>query len=129
MKRAIILVDHGSRRHEANMIVADLAAMVAERVADDTVVTYAHLELAEPDIATALQACADAEVEEVIVHPLMLTPGRHATEDIPRIVKERAADHPGLRCRVTAPLGAHGGIADAVLDRCACEDIGAEDRG
>ena len=129
MKRAIILVDHGSRRDEANTMVADVAAMVAERAGDEVVVTYAHMELAEPDIGTALQACVDAGVEEVIVHPLMLAPGRHATEDVPRIVKEHAEDHPGLRYRVTAPLGAHAGVADAVIDRCGLGSQGSETPG
>jgi len=48
----------------------------------------------------------------------MLTPGRHATEDIPRMVAELSEEFPHLRCRVTPPLGAHSGVAKAVLDRC-----------
>ena len=116
--RAIVLVDHGSRREEANLMVVDLAALMAEQLPADVMVTYAHMELAEPDLRTAIQACVDAEVDEVIVHPLMLTPGRHAIEDIPRMVKELSQDFPSLHFRVTPPLGAHLGVAKAVLARC-----------
>ncbi|MEN8184669.1 MAG: CbiX/SirB N-terminal domain-containing protein, partial [Myxococcota bacterium] len=51
------------------------------------------------------------------VHPLFLAPGRHSTRDIPTRAQRAAARHPDLRVRVGAPLGAHPGIVDAILDR------------
>jgi sirohydrochlorin ferrochelatase len=115
-KLAILLVDHGSRRAEANACLEEIAQLVQARVGADVFVCHAHMELAEPDIAHALQACADANITDLVVHPYMLTPGRHAREDIPRLVAQAA--YPGLRTRVTEPLGVHPALAEAVLDRC-----------
>ena len=57
----IILVDHGSKRAEAN----DLLLEVTEMFRRDTgaaIVEPAHMELAEPSIAQAVQRCVDRGV-------------------------------------------------------------------
>lgn len=116
MRRAIVLVDHGSRRSEAN---AQLEA-VAERVrarAPDVTVHVAHMELAPPTIADALDACAAEGAREVVVHPFFLGPGRHTIQDIPAQVGEAAARHPRLAVRISAPLGPHEKLVDIVLER------------
>ena len=118
MKRAILLVDHGSRRNEANALLDEIAALVAARSPDDIVRT-AHMELAAPSIAQGLAACAAAGAEEVVVHPYFLGPGDHASSDIPRLVAKAAADHPLLRVSVSAPLGPHPKMVDVILDRVA----------
>lgn len=86
------------------------------------IVRHAHMELAAPSLVDAMDACVEAGAEKVVVHPYFLTPGRHATSDIPRMAKEAAARHPGLEVRVTAPLGVHPLLASIVLDRCAESD-------
>jgi sirohydrochlorin ferrochelatase len=48
----------------------------------------------------------------------MLAPGRHASEDIPRLVKEAASGSPDVSYRVTEPLGVHELLGRVVLDRC-----------
>lgn len=119
-KRAILLVDHGSRRAAANENLNHVAALVRERApADIEYVAAAHMELASPTIADGLAECVDAGAGEVIVMPYLLAAGRHATEDIPRMAREAAEAHPGLSVRVTAPLGVHGLLADLVLERVA----------
>jgi sirohydrochlorin ferrochelatase len=116
VKRAILLVDHGSRRPEANAQLEQLAALVGERV-PDTIVRFAHMELATPDIATAIAQCAAAGARELVVHPYFLAPGNHSTHDIPRQVNEAAGRHPGLTVRVSEPLGLHPKLVDVILDR------------
>jgi sirohydrochlorin ferrochelatase len=118
VKRAILLVDHGSRRPEANAQLEAVAAEVAKR-APDVFVTCAHMELAPPDIAAGIAACAGAGADAVVVHPYFLAPGRHTTRDIPRLVREAAALHPGLDVRVSEPLGLHPKLVEVVLDRVA----------
>lgn len=95
-----------------------------ERVAEavrrrlpDRLVYVAHMELATPDIRAAVDACAAAGVDEVVVHPYFLVPGRHASRDIPRLAREAASRHPGLRMRVSEPLGIHEGLVQTVVDR------------
>lgn len=116
MRPAILLVDHGSRRPEANAQLETLAGELRAR-APDRLVAVAHLELAEPTIAQAIDACVVAGATEVVVHPYFLSPGMHTSRDIPRIVAEAAARHPGLRARVSAPLGLHPKLVDVVLER------------
>jgi len=116
VKRAILLVDHGSRRKLANEQLERMAELVAERV-PDTIVHIAHMEIAEPDIAHGVDACVADGASEIVVHPFFLAPGNHSTNDIPRLVRETAARHPGLRVRVSEPLGPHPKLVDVILDR------------
>ena len=114
MKRALLLVDHGSREPEAQAALAKLAAELRAR-APGRAVYVAHLELAPPSIAEAIAACAADGVVDLVVHPFFLAPGRHAAKDVPAQVGAAAAAHPTLRVRTTAPLGASAGIADLIL--------------
>jgi sirohydrochlorin ferrochelatase len=116
VKRAIVLIDHGSRRAEANAQLETVAAEVRQRCPDD-VVACAHMELAEPDLAQAVAACIESGAREIVVHPYFLGPGRHTQEDIPRMVEQIAREHPEVAIRVSDPLGVHPGVIDAVLDR------------
>ena len=116
MKRAILLVDHGSRRNQANEQLERMAELVAER-APDAIVHFAHMEIAEPDIARGVDACAADGADEIVVHPYFLAPGNHSASDIPRLVREAAARHPGLRVSVSEPLGLHPKLVDVILDR------------
>ena len=53
----------------------------------------------------------------VIAHPFMLAAGLHASETIPELVRAAAEKHEGVRVELAAPLGAHPGLADAVVAR------------
>ena len=116
--RAILLIDHGSRRAEANMLLGEVAARVKERLGEDAIVEASHMEIAEPTIAQGFARCVELGASMVVAHPFMLAPGRHVQEDLPRMVAEAAAAHEGVRFVLARPLGAHDGIIDAVVDRC-----------
>jgi sirohydrochlorin ferrochelatase len=124
---AILLVDHGSRRPEANRVVEAVAAAVQGR-SPDRVVRVAHLELAEPDVGAGIDACVAAGADRIDVHPYFLGPGNHTSRDIPRLVGEAARRHPGVRVRISAPLGFHEKLADLVLERIAQLDEAPERR-
>ena len=112
----IILVDHGSMRPEAN----DLLLEVTEMFRRDTgaaIVEPAHMELAAPSIAQAVQSCVDRGATRVIIHPYFLAPGRHSTSDIPRLVEEAAREAGGVPFTVTEPLGLDSRIGEVVLQR------------
>jgi len=53
----------------------------------------------------------------VVIHPYFLLPGRHWSDDIPRLAASAAARHPGVHWLVTAPLGLHEGLAGVIDDR------------
>lgn len=112
----MVIVDHGSRRAESN----DLLLKVAEafQVATGcTIVEPAHMELAEPSIATAFDRAVSQGARLVVVHPYFLSPGRHWRQDIPHLAAQAAARHPGVEHLVTAPLGLHPLMLQIMQDR------------
>ncbi len=116
MKKAILLVDHGSRRDEANELLVSVAALVRERRPHE-IVEIAHMEIAQPSIAAGIANCVAAGAGAIVIHPYFLGPGRHTQESIPELVEEASAQHPGLEIRIGQPLGLHEGLIDAVIDR------------
>ena len=119
--KAILLIDHGSRRTEANEMLECMANLVQALVGDAAVVRYAHMELAEPDIATGFRSCVEAGATEVVAFPYMLSPGRHATSDIPSLVAEAAEAHPGVEWTVTTAFGVHEKLGEVILMRAGLE--------
>jgi sirohydrochlorin ferrochelatase len=116
MSRALLIVDHGSRRREANEQFEELARMLRNRLPNDVVLT-AHLELVPPTIGEGIDACVAGGADTIIVHPYFLGPGRHTTRDIPDQVAEAMKRHPNIRVRVSEPLGLHPKLVDVILDR------------
>ena len=117
-KTGMIVIDHGSRRAEAN----DMLPLVAERLfkqADGKYVTVqaAHMELADPTMDQAFDACVEAGAEHVVIVLFFLSPGRHSTEDIPRQAQAAASRHTGVTWAVSGPLGDDERIASVLLDR------------
>ncbi len=121
--RALLIVDHGSRRAESNDMLPQMATLVQQRVGPSVLVAWAHMELAQPDIAQVFRQCVDAGAREVVVVPYMLGPGRHATEDIPRLAEAAASDHPGVQLRVAPPLGIHPLLAELVVHRAGFDSV------
>ena len=113
MRTGIVIVDHGSTREESNRMLEEVADLFAKRFAQQyDIVEPAHMELAEPSIATAYARCVQRGAQRVIVCPFFLGPGKHWTSDIPRLTAEAARQHPGTRYHVTMTLG----IDDLILD-------------
>lgn len=113
---AVILVDHGSKIDESNALL--------EKIVDGyrrqygwKMVEPAHMELAEPSIAIAFQRCVEQGAKLVVVMPYFLGPGRHWSEDIPRLAAEANAGFPAVKHLVTAPLGLHELLLRVVDER------------
>jgi sirohydrochlorin ferrochelatase len=115
--KAILLIDHGSVKSEANAMLGTVATMVQQMAGPEVVVGYAHMELAEPDIETGFAACVARGATEVIAFPYMLSPGKHSTRDIPRLVAAAAAKHPRVAHSVTPAFGVHEKLGEVVLER------------
>ncbi|KAK7300757.1 hypothetical protein RJT34_11607 [Clitoria ternatea] len=113
---AVIIVDHGSRRKESNIMLNDFVEMFKHKTGYE-IVEPAHMELAEPSIRDAFQSCIQQGADRIIVSPFFLSPGRHWSQDIPSLSEEAAKEHPGVSYIVTAPLGLHDLLVDVVNDR------------
>jgi sirohydrochlorin ferrochelatase len=105
-RSGIIIVDHGSRRDESNAMLEEVARLFGERFSERyDIVEPAHMELAEPSIATAYAACVKRGATRIVVCPFFLGPGKHWTGDIPRITADAAQQFPQTEYHVTMPLG------------------------
>lgn len=116
MSRAILLVDHGSRRPEAGRVVEAVAAALRER-RPDWLVEVAHLEIESPDVASGIDACVARGAREIVLHPYFIAPGMHTARDIAAQVAAARKRHPRVAMRVTEPLGFDPRIVDVVLER------------
>lgn len=126
---AIIIVDHGSRRQASNDMLLD-AVRNFEARSLYAIVEPAHMELAEPDIATAFRRCIERGAQQVVVFPYFLSPGRHWREDIPGLVAAAAGNYPNVDWLVTAPFGLHPGMSNIISDRIEhCIQASTSDEG
>ncbi len=113
MQTGIVIVDHGSRRSESNQMLEELSQLFAQKFREKyAIVEPAHMELAEPSIATAYAKCVQRGATRIVVCPFFLGPGKHWTWDIPRLTSEIAAKFPQTTYHVTPTLG----IDDLILD-------------
>ncbi|KAF7819547.1 sirohydrochlorin ferrochelatase, chloroplastic isoform X1 [Senna tora] len=123
----VIIVDHGSRRKESNLMLNEFVEMFKHKTGYE-IVEPAHMililqllihdqELAEPSIGDAFKSCIQQGACRIIVSPFFLFPGRHWHQDIPSLTAEAAKEHPGVSYIVTAPLGVHELLVDVVNDR------------
>ena len=104
MEQGIVLFAHGSRDPRWREPIEAVARAVQER-APKAVVRCAYLELAEPDFPTAARELAEAGVQRLRVVPMFLGMGKHAREDLPRLVDDARLSHPGLNIEVSSPVG------------------------
>jgi len=117
--KGILIVDHGSRLSDANEMLGEMAALIQSMAGSDVIVRHAHMELAEPDINQGFADCVRAGATDVTVFPYMLSPGRHSTADIPRMVTAAAKEFPHVSFNVTPAFGLHEKLAQVVLERAA----------
>ena len=124
MQVGVIIVDHGSRLAESNRLLEEVARQFGQRFADRfQIVEPAHMELCEPSIATAYARCVQRGARRVVVCPFFLGPGKHWTQDIPRLTAEAAAGFPGTQYHVTPTLGVDDLILELLNKRIAwCEE-------
>ncbi|GAC1487989.1 MAG: hypothetical protein NVS1B5_11400 [Gemmatimonadaceae bacterium] len=85
------------------------------------VVRYGHMELAQPDVAAGFADCVGGGATKITVFPYMLSPGRHSTADIPRMVFDVARSFPHVTFSVTPAFGVHEKLAELILDRAGIE--------
>ncbi|MEM1026804.1 MAG: CbiX/SirB N-terminal domain-containing protein [Planctomycetota bacterium] len=127
----VVIVDHGSRRAASNEMLERFVARFAEQHATAyPIVEPAHMELAEPSIATAFDRCVQRGAARIAVCPYFLAPGKHWHQDIPNLAREAALQHPHVSYAVTAPIGLSPMIQDVIasqLGYCLGQIDGARD--
>lgn len=135
----LVVVDHGSRREESNRMLEEFVESYRDH-SQYGIVEPAHMELAEPSIATAFDRCVERGARCVVVAPYFLLPGKHWNQDIPDLTRAAASRHPGIPYLVAAPIGLHPMMMQVIESRVqhclshiagnadACESCAGTDR-
>ena len=114
MSHGVILFAHGSRDASWHAPIEAVAARM-RALAPGVRVACAYLELTEPDLASAVQSMLADGVRAITVWPMFLGAGRHAREDLPRLLDALRAHHPGVTFRLQAAIGEHPDVLDAMV--------------
>ena len=115
MKRALVLVGHGSRRPAGNKKLLGLAERVAQKFGSPVYTGF--LELAAPHASVAIDQAVQDGAQEVVVVPAVLLAAGHAKNDVPVLVNQARTRHPGVQFYSSRPLGVHPGMLKALHDR------------
>ena len=75
------------------------------------------LEFIEPHPAEAIQMLAERGLRRVVVMPLLLGHGKHATLEMDEVLDQVRAAIPGVQLHLAEGLGADPGLAELVLER------------
>lgn len=113
----VLLIDHGSRRAEANAQLDDMARRVAARLPPGTPLATAHLDVCPPTIAEGIAALLARGVDDLRVLPYFLADGRHLQQDIPALVRTALAGRPQVRVAIGGALGPDDALAALLLAR------------
>lgn len=93
-KLGIVLIDHGSKRQKSNDFLQSVAnsyqsTFEGRDATSEVVVRGAHMEIAAPSILTRLRELVEEDqVTKIICVPYFLSPGKHATIDVPNLIDE-----------------------------------------
>lgn len=117
-KTALLLIAHGSRRHEANADLDHLAEQLRKR-GHYPIIRTAYLELTEPTIAAGGSACVAEGAQRVVLVPYFLSAGVHVREDLADARIELSKRFPDVEFLLAEPLGRHPMLEEIVLQRAA----------
>jgi sirohydrochlorin ferrochelatase len=91
-KPGLLLVGHGTRNQRGLAEFRALVLLIAQS-ASDFEIESCFLELAQPDIPTAVGKLLAREIESIVVSPVLLFAAGHAKRDIPQAVEEALRAH------------------------------------
>jgi sirohydrochlorin cobaltochelatase len=104
MSRAIVLFGHGSRDPLWRLPMETVATRL-RTLQPGTPVRCAYLELEAPDLPAAVAELVAGGADQLTVVPMFLGTGRHAREDLPRILAQLQGSHPAVVFALQKPVG------------------------
>jgi sirohydrochlorin ferrochelatase len=117
MSTRIVLIAHGSREADANLMVHDLAKELAGKTGSP--VEPAFLELTPPTIDDAAAKCVEQEARTVIIAPYFLAPGVHVRRDLEAARQRLSERYPRVAFLLANPLGPHQLLVEILCQRIA----------
>lgn len=123
--RAVILIGHGSRAAGADDDMERIAAEL-RRGRNGEAIAVCRMGGRGTPFAEVFAGCVREGATEVVVMPYFLHFGVHLREDIPGMLREAAAGHPGVRLVLGRHLGYDESLVALVARRLA-ESAGLDD--
>lgn len=123
----LLLIGHGSRDTEGNEEFLEMVERLRGKNPLQRI-DAAFVELAEPDIKTALGRYADPAPKTVWIMPILFFAAGHSKVEIPEIVNEARRRIPHVAFHYGAPLGIHPILLDIVHERVAAVEAAASPR-
>lgn len=114
-KAALVLFAHGARDAQWSDPFRAMQKAVAKRRPDLTV-ELAFLEIMQPTLADCVARLAGDGHRRIVIAPLFLAQGGHLKKDLPRLLKELGAKHPGSDVSVLPPIGEVTELLDAISE-------------
>ncbi|KOC30541.1 cobalamin biosynthesis protein CbiX [Comamonas testosteroni] len=121
-RAGLILLAHGSRDALWRQPIEAVHQLV-QAMRPDLHCICAYLDACAPDLPAAAQSLIAQGVEHLIVLPLFLGTGKHAREDIPRLLDELRRQHPGCRFDLQTAAGENPRVT-SLLAQLAVEAAG-----
>ncbi len=114
----IVLFGHGARDARWAEPFERLAAKLGAARAGAGPVSLAFLELMSPDLPAAVAAQVAAGCRTITVVPVFFGQGGHVRRDLPAIVAQCEAAHPGVTIRCARAVGEDDAVLDAITQYC-----------
>ncbi len=106
MKKALIILGHGSRQGDAENSIRTVEADVRARSGFD-IVAHAFLQHTKPGPDEVLDQCVREGAGLIVIVPYFLQRGAHVTKDVPALAEKARGRYSGIIIRVTEMVGAH----------------------
>ncbi len=115
MKKAIILISHGSRAKKAGEEMQALVANLQNQLPNIKVVE-AYMEIQSPTLEQALENLLKENILQIDILPLFFFTGRHMQEDIPQQVKEVQEKFPHCTIKLLPHIGSSDAFVKALVN-------------
>jgi sirohydrochlorin ferrochelatase len=125
VKKAVIILGHGSRSTGADDTISRLADEVGKN-GDHEITGYAFLQYMQPTLHQALERCIGQGAEKIVIVPFFLQPGTHVMKDVPAYVEKAKRQYPGVDILVTDFVGAHPLMTTIILELVGKSDCGMQ---
>jgi precorrin-8X/cobalt-precorrin-8 methylmutase len=114
VKRALLVIDRGSREPEVKQELEEMCR-IAKKRAEYDMASYCFLEVVPPFIEEGIQRCVDSGADQITVMPYFLYPGmklKDAVKKTAQLVGQR-----GPRIAIAKPLSYHSLMAELIRER------------
>lgn len=114
----IVLFGHGARDPRWAEPFTRLAARLAAARGDAGPVSLAFLELMTPDLPSAVADMVARGCARITVVPVFFGQGGHVRRDLPVVIDQCRAAHPGVEIVCATAAGEDEGVLEAVAGYC-----------